>query len=321
MNEDAQRPLWYRIEEEILALGAPELEAGRREQTVSKIASALAGQGIDVSRAGDELLAVRWALDARVDNGRPLLGDLNEAIGAFALEDVAVPSAATFELVRKLGGDWPVLRAKGGIGDVRVLIDRARLDLMIDEARSLEGDKGIRYLRAEAIPGETILDRMGIERAALDAVDAAIAAEKAERGRVRGLLEAVSEQSEREQIRHLVNSGVSDASIIEIAGFEQSAIDTVKVSMEEEIAEQQRKAEEEVARKKAEAEGPALDAIPPDEMLEYIESIREILEIAELEKEIRVMCEQSEIPKSLVDVAVSDPDKLDELEEQAEAAS
>ena len=38
----------------------------------------------------------------------------------------------------------------------------------------------------------------------------------------------------------------------------------------------------------------------------------------EEEKEIRVMCEQSAIPKALVDIAVSDPDKLDELEKQAE---
>jgi hypothetical protein len=37
-----------------------------------------------------------------------------------------------------------------------------------------------------------------------------------------------------------------------------------------------------------------------------------------VEKEIRVMCEQSSIPKALVDIAVSDPDKLDELEKAAE---
>jgi hypothetical protein len=53
-------------------------------------------------------------------------------------------------------------------------------------------------------------------------------------------------------------------------------------------------------------------------MLGYIESIREIMEFSDVEKEIRTMCEQSSIPKSLVDIAVSDPDKLDELEKQAE---
>jgi hypothetical protein len=53
-------------------------------------------------------------------------------------------------------------------------------------------------------------------------------------------------------------------------------------------------------------------------MLEYIESIREIMEFSDQEKEIRVMCEQSSIPKCLVDIAVSEPGRLDELEKGAE---
>jgi hypothetical protein len=53
-------------------------------------------------------------------------------------------------------------------------------------------------------------------------------------------------------------------------------------------------------------------------MLEHIESIREIMEFSDQEKEIRIMCEQSAIPKSLVDIAVSEPDRLDELEKKAE---
>ena len=88
--------------------------------------------------------------------------------------------------------------------------------------------------------------------------------------------------------------------------------------MEEELKEKQRLAEEEAARKKAEAEGPALEDIPSDQMIEYIDSIREIMEFSDVEKEIRVMCEQSSIPKALVDIAVSDPGKLDELEKQAQ---
>lgn len=44
----------------------------------------------------------------------------------------------------------------------------------------------------------------------------------------------------------------------------------------------------------------------------------EIMEFSDVEKEIRTMCEQSAIPKALVDIAVSDPDKLDELEKKAE---
>ena len=48
------------------------------------------------------------------------------------------------------------------------------------------------------------------------------------------------------------------------------------------------------------------------------EEIREILEFSDVEAEIRQMCETSNIPKALVDIAVSEPDRLDELEKEAE---
>jgi len=103
-----------------------------------------------------------------------------------------------------------------------------------------------------------------------------------------------------------------------MAKVDQDAIDGAKQAMEAELKEKQRMEEEAAARKKEEAAGPSLEAIPPDEMLEHIESIREIMEFSDQEKEIRVMCEQSAIPKSLVDIAVSEPDRLDELEKEAE---
>ena len=78
------------------------------------------------------------------------------------------------------------------------------------------------------------------------------------------------------------------------------------------------KTEEEKARKKAEASGPALEDITPEDMLDHIEAIREIKEFSDVEKEIRTMCEQSSIPQCLVDIAISDPDKLDALEKEAE---
>ena len=55
--------------------------------------------------------------------------------------------------------------------------------------------------------------------------------------------------------------------------------------------------------KKAAAEGPSLDAIPAEEMLAYIESIREIMEFSDDPAEIATMCEQSNIPKALVEIA------------------
>ena len=56
----------------------------------------------------------------------------------------------------------------------------------------------------------------------------------------------------------------------------------------------------------AEAAGPALEDIPADEMLEHIEAIREILEFSSVEAEIRVMCEQSSVPKALVEIGKAD---------------
>jgi hypothetical protein len=88
--------------------------------------------------------------------------------------------------------------------------------------------------------------------------------------------------------------------------------------MEAELAEKQRLAEEETARKKAEAEGPSLESIEPDDMVEHIEAIQEIMEFSEEPDEIRTMCEQSSIPKCLVDIAVTDPDRLEKLLEEAE---
>ena len=54
--------------------------------------------------------------------------------------------------------------------------------------------------------------------------------------------------------------------------------------MEAELKEKQRLEEEAAAKKKAAAAGPALDDIPPDEMLDHIESIREIMEFSDVEK-------------------------------------
>jgi hypothetical protein len=132
------------------------------------------------------------------------------------------------------------------------------------------------------------------------------------------LLEVVEGKSDEEKVKHLLANNVSEKLIIEMAQVDQDAIDGAKQAMEAELKEKQRLEEEAAARKKAEAAGPALEDIPPEEMLDHIEAIREIMEFSDQEKEIRVMCEQSAIPKALVDIAVSEPDRLDELEKEAE---
>lgn len=67
---------------------------------------------------------------------------------------------------------------------------------------------------------------------------------------------------------------VSDTLIMELGTVDQDTLDAVKKSIEAELREKQRLAEEEAARKKAEAAGPALEDIAPEEMLDHIESIR-----------------------------------------------
>jgi hypothetical protein len=142
--------------------------------------------------------------------------------------------------------------------------------------------------------------------------------ERAERARATTLLEAVEGKSNEEKVKHLFVNNVSEKLIIEMAKVDQDTINGVKQAMEAELKEKQRLEEEAAARKKEAAAGPQLEEIPPDEMLEHIEAIREIMEFSDKEKEIRVMCEQSSIPKCLVDIAVSEPDRLDELEKEAE---
>ncbi|MBW1888617.1 MAG: hypothetical protein JRI52_09760, partial [Deltaproteobacteria bacterium] len=170
----------------------------------------------------------------------------------------------------------------------------------------------------EKVAPEVVTNALEITAEKLEQVNAEMEKEHAERARVTALLEAVEGKSNEEKVKHLFENDISEELIIEMAKVDQGVIDTVKQAMEDELKEKQRLAEEEAARKKETAAGPTLEDIPPDEMLDYIESIREIMEFSDKEKEIRVMCEQSSIPKDLVDIAVSEPDRLDELEKKAE---
>jgi len=311
-------PLWLAIEKKILDLGAHDFSGDKTESAVQLLAAALDEGGFSVSKNAGHMLDLRGALGARITVGRPLMGDLNKHLEALTLDDVASPYTATVRLLDEVGGDWPKLRDSDRRGQVFRIIEGIRLDLMVAKAKGLDGDGGVRFLIGGGVAADVIVGRMGITREEFDRVMAAVEAERAERARVAQLLQAAESKPAAERIRHLITSDVSDELIIEMAGVGQSAIDDVKWAMEEEIAEKARLAEEAAAKKAAMAAGPSLEDIPPDEMLEHIEAIREIMEFSDAEAEIRTMCEQSSVPKDLVDVAVSDPEKLDELEAQAE---
>ena len=313
-----KKPLWLLIEENILALDSQDLAGKKLEPSIQRIAGELDNAGYNVSRHGGNLLKLRWAVEKALKAGRPLLKDFNAAIAALTLEDVADPYRATTKLLDDIAETWPELRIPERRADVIKIVEQTKLNLLIAKAKSLSGDEGIRLLIKEQVASQFITSALEISDEKLKQVKAEIKKELAERARVATLLEAVAGKSDEEKVRHLFENNVSAELIIEMAKVDQGVIDAAKQAMEEELKEKQRLAEEEAARKKAAAAGPALDAIPSDELIGYIESIREIMEFSDEEKEIRIMCEQSSIPKSLVDIAVSEPDKLDELEKNAQ---
>ena len=313
------RPFWLMIEDEILQLTENDLSDGNVEQVIQRTAKVLDESGINVSRNAGNMLQLRRAVDARIKVGRPLLQDFNAAVSALSLEDVADIYAAAWKIIREVGEAWPKLKESERKPDIIRILEKTKFDLAIARGNELGGEPGIRFLLGEDIAASDIIEAMGVSQEEFDRVNAAVKAERAERARVISLLEKVADKTDEEKVKHLLDNEVTNDLILELAGVDQSAVDSAKKAMEAELAEKKRLAEEEAARKKAEAEGPPIEDIPADEMLEYIESIRQILEFSDVEDEIRTMCEQSSIPKALVDIAVSDADRLDELESQAEA--
>ena len=317
-DKTKERPLWLAIEENFLGLDLKEVAGENREAAIQRIAGELDDAGYNVSHHGGNLLQLRWALDDMQKVGRPFLQDLNGGIAAFSLENLADQYAAATKLIDDLAENWPQVKKSERRPEVIQMIEKAKLDLLVKKAKGLPDDEGIRLLIGEKIEDEVITSALDITEDKLGEVHAQIKKEKAERARVAELLEKVEGKPDDEKVKHLIENNVSEDLIIEMAKVDQGVIDGVKKSMEKALKEQQRLAEEAAAKKKAEAEGPSLENIPPDKMLEYIESIREIMEFSEEEKDIRVMCDQSAIPKALVDIAVSEQDKLDELEKKAE---
>jgi hypothetical protein len=310
-----KKPLWLLIEKNILKLDSQDLSEENFEASIQRIAGELDNAGYNVSRHGGNIRQLRYAMDDARKVGRPLMEDFNTAIAALTLEDLY---SAVNKLLNDLGKTWPKLKLAERRPDVIRIVEKTQLDLLITKAKGMPDDEGIRLLIEEKVAPEVITNALDITGEKLKQVNTEMEKERAERKRIAKLLEAVEGKSNKEKVKHLLTNNVSEKSIIEMAKVDQDAINDVKQAMEAELKEKQRLEEEAAARKKEEAAGPKLEEIPPDEMLEYIESIREIMEFSDQEKEIRVMCDQSSIPECLVDIAVSEPDRLDELEKGAE---
>jgi len=312
-----KKPLWLSIEENLLELDSNDLSEGNLETSIQRIAGALDNAGYNVSHYGGNLLELRWAINDMRKVGRPLMKDLNTAIAALKLEDLGDPYRTADKLVQEIGKTWPKFKRSECRPEVIRFVQQKKLDLLIAKAEALPDDEGIRMLIGDKVAPEVIIGALNITEEKLKQVNAEMEKERAERARVAKLLEAVEGKPDEEKVKHLFANNVSEKLMIEIAKVDQRAIDTAKKAMEAELKEKQRLEQEAAAKKKAAAAGPSIEDIPPDEMLAHIESIREIMEFSDVEKEIRVMCEQSSIPKALVDIAVSEPDKLDELEKKA----
>jgi hypothetical protein len=313
-----KKPLWLLIEENILELDSQDLSGENLEASIQRIAGQLDNAGYNVSHHGGNMLQLRWAMNETRKVGRPLMKDFNTAVAALTLEDAADPYFATDKLIGDIGKTWPKLKRSERRADVIRIVEKTKLDLLIAKAKDLPDDEGIRLLIEEKVNPEVITTGLDITAEKLQQVNTEMEKEHAERARVAALLEAVEGKSNEEKVKHLFTNNVSEKLIIEMAKVDQDVINGVKQAMEAELKEKQRLEEEAAAKKKEAAAGPSLEEIAPDEMLEHIEAIREIMEFSDKEKEIRVMCEQSSIPKALVDIAVSEPDRLDELEKKAE---
>ena len=313
-----KKPLWLLIEENILELDSQGLSGENLEASIQRMAGKLDNAGYNVSHHGGNMLQLRWAMNEAHKVGRPLMQDFNTAIAALTLEDVADPYFATDKLIGDIAKTWPKLKRSERRADVIRIVEKTKLALLIAKAKDLPGDEGIRLLIEEKVDPELITGGLDITGEKLKQVNSEMEKERAERKRVATLLEAVEGKSNEEKLKHLFKNNVSEQLIIEMAQVDQDAINSVKQAMDAELKEKQRLEEEAAAKKKEAAAGPPLEEIPPDEMLEHIEAIREIMEFSDQEKEIRVMCEQSSIPKCLVDIAVSEPDRLDVLEKEAE---
>ncbi|MEN8149715.1 MAG: hypothetical protein ABFS86_07815 [Planctomycetota bacterium] len=311
-------PLWLSIERKIHGLSDGDLSGDSREATIQRVAGELDGAGENVTKHGGHMLQLRWAVEARCEVGHSFMQDFDATVGALALDDVENTSLATTNVIATVGGTWAALKDVDRRPDVKAIVEATRLDLLIAHAKTLEGDLGVRYLYEAEVDPAVVIEALGIDQARYDEVKAAVDAERAEVARVEALVEGLGDKSEEDRVKALFGENVADDLIVSIGGIDAGTVETVRQAMEAELAEQKRLAEEEAARKAAEAAGPSLDDIPADEMLEHIESIREILEFSDVEAEIRTMCEQSQLPSALIDIAATDAGKLDELEAKAE---
>ena len=196
-----KKPFWLLIEEKILELDAQALYGENKEATIHRIAGELDETGYLVSNLGGNMLLLRWAIGDMLEVGRPLLKDLNDAIAALTLEDVAEPYAAADRLIQDIGKTWPDLKKSERRAEVIRSVQKTRLDLLVAKAKGMPGDEGIRFLIEAKVAPEVITGEMEITGEKLEQVNADIKKERAERARVATLLEKVNGRRTKQDFR------------------------------------------------------------------------------------------------------------------------
>jgi len=230
-----KKPLWLLIEENILALDSQALSEKNLEATIQRLAVELDKTGYNVSGHGGNMIELRWAVKDTIKAGKPLMKDLNTALAAFTLADVADPYLATNKLLGDIGQTWPKLKGAKYRPIVIDFVEKTKLDLLITKAKGLDGDNGIRLLIKEKVDPGVIIDAFEITDEKLKQVNADIKKELAERARVAKLIAAVDGKPTEEKVKHLIQQTVSEELIIEMAKVDQGVIDAVKKAMEEEL--------------------------------------------------------------------------------------
>ncbi|MCP4372934.1 MAG: hypothetical protein GY797_33235, partial [Deltaproteobacteria bacterium] len=171
-DETKQKPLWLLIEENFLELDLKDLSGEKREAAIQRIAGNLDNAGYNVSHHGGNLIQLRGAMDDMQKVGRPLMKDLNDAIAVFSLEDLADHYAASSKLINDLAENWPQLKKSERRPDVIQMIEKVKLDLLINKAEGLPDDEGIRLLIGEKVDDEVITNALGITEEKLGEVHA-----------------------------------------------------------------------------------------------------------------------------------------------------
>ena len=102
-NDTAKDPLWLAMERKILEYAAQDSSGSNLESVLQTIAIDLDQSGYNVSLHGGNMLQLRWAIEEKNRNGKPLLQDLNRAIKNLTFEDVENTKKAVSNVINAVG--------------------------------------------------------------------------------------------------------------------------------------------------------------------------------------------------------------------------